>query len=54
MPAIAAAPLRNTSRAMLLRPEMSQTAFSIAMSFRPTKGAVKPEASVEIISLGRP
>ena len=51
---MAMAPLRNTSRVMVLSPAISHTELSIKMSRFPTKGRVKPDAIVEIMTLGIP
>ena len=54
MPAMAMAPFSSTAFVILLRPERSQTEWSIMMSLVPTKARVFLEAMVEIMIFGSP
>ena len=54
MPPMAWAPLASTWREIELRPCTSVTEYIIMMSLGPTYCLTSPEATVEIITLGRP
>ncbi len=54
MPAMAWAPFPRTARVIRLRPERSQTEWSIMMSLVPTNARVSLEAMVVTMTLGTP